>query len=161
MRSSDDPPLFAVDAPQRRRTCRCLCLLQRDAERAGARGGQLVREPARRRLGRRRTQLANHGIGIDFESTHYGQGLSHGAGSDDFEYAGRLDSLLHVDTEKAGAWQGGSLRVHAQYRFGDAPANRGGVLLPVNTGVVLPLGEAEEIVASSVFLTNVSPSTPP
>lgn len=100
-----------------------------------------------------RTTLAEHGLTFDLESTHFYQGMPAGDGNDDFEYGGRVDAFFNVDTGKLGLWEGGGLHTHAEYRYGNLPAFRGGALWPVNTGAILPLGAADEIVATSIFLT--------
>jgi porin len=66
-----------------------------------------------------RTGLNERGVTVDVESTHYYQGPLSGSGSDDFEYAGRLDALVNFDTGKLGLWEGGVLRTHTEYRYGD------------------------------------------
>ncbi len=100
-----------------------------------------------------RTQLAERGLSLDLEYTQFYQGLLSGDGNDDWEFAGRVDAFFNVDTEKLGLWQGGGLRTHTEYRYGSLPGFRGGALWPVNTGATLPLGGGDQIVASSIFLT--------
>jgi porin len=66
---------------------------------------------------------------------------------------GRADGFLNLDTAKLGLWLGGGLNTHFEWRSGDVAAYRGGALWPVNSGAALPLGDPEEIVASSIYLT--------
>ena len=100
-----------------------------------------------------RSTLAAHGIGFDLESTHFYQGMFSGTGRDDFDYGGRLDAFFNADTGKLGLWDGGGLRTHLEYRYGGLGGFRGGALWPTHTGGVLPLSAADEIVASSLYLT--------
>ncbi len=100
-----------------------------------------------------RSQLAERGLSLDLEYTQFYQGLLSGDGNDDWDFGGRVDAFFNVDTGKLGLWQGGGLRTHAEYRYGDLRGRQGGALWPVNTGATLPLGAGEQIVASSIYLT--------
>lgn len=100
-----------------------------------------------------RTDLAGRGVTLDFFSTGFYQGMFEGTGEKDFDLGGRFDALIHFDTGKLGLWQGGGLHTHIESNFGSAPAWYGGSLWPSNTGLVLPLGEHERLVASSLYLS--------
>jgi porin len=100
-----------------------------------------------------RDTLARHGVVIDLSWTEFYQGTQSGDGYDDFEFGGRADALIHFDTGKLGLWEGGGFHTHIESRFGDAPGSRGGALWPVNTGLVLPVGEYESVVASSLYFS--------
>lgn len=100
-----------------------------------------------------RSSLLAHGISFDLESTHFYQGLFGGSGNQDFDYGGRVDAFLNLDTGKLGLWEGGGIRTHVEYRYGDLAGSRGGALWPVNSGSVLPLGVEDELVATSIYLT--------
>lgn len=100
-----------------------------------------------------RDKLADHGLVMDLSWTEFYQGTLSGDGYDDFEFGGRADALFHIDTGKLGLWDGGGFHAHIESRFGDAPAFRGGALWPVNTGLALPIGEYESVVASSLYFT--------
>lgn len=115
-----------------------------------------VRSPFYDRLtgdwGGARTTLAERGITVDFDSTLFYQGLISGEGGNDFEYAGRLDALVNFDTGKLGLWEGGVIRTHTEYRYGDLDPNLGGTLLATNAGLILPTGEHEEVILTSLHL---------
>lgn len=100
-----------------------------------------------------RRSLAEQGLSLDLEHTQFYQGLLSGDGYDDWDLGGRVDAFFNIDTGKFGLWQGGGLRTHSEYRYGDLRGRQGGALWPVNTGTVLPLGAADQIVASSIYLT--------
>lgn len=105
--------------------------------------------------------LASRGIDFDLSTTAYYAGLLAGTGDQDFEWGGRADAFLKVDTAKAGLWEGGGIHVHAESRFGEPayrPAPRSGGLWPPNTGVALPLGHPEQVVASSIYYSHRFPS---
>jgi porin len=99
-----------------------------------------------------RTSLAGRGITLDFDWTNYYQGLLQGEGSKAFEYGGRVDALLNFDTGKLGLWEGGVLRTHTEYRYGDLSSNLGGVLMGTNAGLVLPTGGKDDVIVTSIHL---------
>lgn len=99
-----------------------------------------------------RATLAERGINVDLDSTLFYQGLVSGEGEKDFEYAGRVDALVDFDTGKLGLWDGGVIRTHTEYRYGDLNPNLGGTLLATNAGLILPSGEHEEVVLTSLHL---------
>ena len=101
-----------------------------------------------------REHLANRGFVTDLSWTGFYQGMAAGDGNDDFESGSRLDALFHLDTGKLGLWDGGGFHVHLESRFGEAQAFRGGALLPVNTGMLVPIGESESVVASSLYYSH-------
>jgi porin len=100
-----------------------------------------------------RSRLAEQGVGLEMEYTALYQGLVSGDGDKTFEYGGKADVFLNLDSGKLGLWQGGGLRAHVEYRHGDAKPFTGGALLPVNSAVLTPIGADEE--ATSLFLTQV------
>ena len=100
-----------------------------------------------------RDRLMAKGVSFDLGFSEYYQGMFSGSGDDDFDWGGRADVLVNFDTEKLGLWKGGGLHTHLTYRFGDLPAFRGGALWPVSTGSILPLGEKDRVVASSIYLS--------
>jgi len=100
-----------------------------------------------------RSDLAAHGLTLDVESTHFYQGLLGGTGNKDFDYGGRVDAFFNVDTGKLGLWEGGGIRTHVEYRYGELGGSRGGALWPTNSSSVLPLGVEDELVATSIYLT--------
>jgi porin len=100
-----------------------------------------------------RTWLAERGVTVQLEFTEFYQGMISGSGNNDFKPVGRSDGFVNFDTGKLGLWSGGGLNTHLEYRSGDGTLFRGGSLLPTNTGAALPLSETEQLVASSVYLT--------
>ncbi len=100
-----------------------------------------------------RSFLADHGATLDLRHTSFYQGLASGTGNKDFEYGGKMDSFIDLDSGKMGLWEGGGIRSHFEYRHGDAPANRGGAIFAVNTALYWPVGTPEELVATSLYFT--------
>ncbi len=99
-----------------------------------------------------RTNAAAYGVTFELDSTHYFQGLLAGAGDRDVKYGGRLDSYLNLDSTKLGWWDGGVIRVHGEYFYGDLDSNLGGTVLPTNVGVKLPLSGGDQWEATSIHL---------
>jgi porin len=99
-----------------------------------------------------RTSLAERGVTFDVDWTNYYQGLVSGDGDKGFQYGGRADALLTVDTGRAGLWEGGALRTHTEYRYGSLGSSFGGALVPTNAGLVLPTGKPEDVVVTSIHL---------
>jgi len=114
--------------------------------------GFLQRETLTGNWGGLRDQLDEKGVKFDIEFTEYYQGMFSGTGYDDFDFGSRADTLIYFDTEKLGLWEGGIFNTHLTYRFGDLPAFRGGALWPVSSGSILPVGEEDRLVASSLYL---------
>lgn len=102
-----------------------------------------------------RSQLADSGVTFDLYFTQFLQGAAITSGSHEFNYGGRLDALIDFDTEKLGLWDGGSFNTHLELRYGSIPQfpSEQGVLLPVNTGTAVPLGNSGNLVASSLYLS--------
>jgi len=99
------------------------------------------------------TSLAGHGVDIDLQYTGITQGMLSGTGDEDFDFGGRADLLLGLDTGRLGLWKGGGFHFHVTQRHGDLPGSRGGALWPVNTAGVLPLDGLDNFVASSIYFT--------
>ncbi|HYN58680.1 MAG TPA: carbohydrate porin [Rubrivivax sp.] len=100
-----------------------------------------------------RGALGQQGMRFNFWVTGFYQDLLQGAGNDEGGFTGRADLLFDTDTGKLGRWQGGGFHVHATYRDGDLPGFRGGALFPVHTSGLLPLGGEDELVATSLYLS--------
>jgi porin len=106
-----------------------------------------------------RDTLADHGLTTELSTTGYYAGVFSGGGRNDAaDFGGRADAFLHFNTDKASLWQGGGFHIHAESRFGEAAdrnAPRSGGLWPPNAGIVLPLGDPDRVVASSIYYTHV------
>ena len=100
-----------------------------------------------------RSHLADHGVTLDLRYTSFYQGLASGTGDKDFEYGGKMDAFINLDSGKMGLWEGGGFHSHLEYSHGDAPANLGGAIFAVNTALFWPVGTPEELVATSLYFT--------
>lgn len=105
----------------------------------------------------RRASLADRGVVLDASTTGYYAGLLQGDGDKDFEWGGRSDALLHLNTARLGLWEGGGFHAHFESRYGesaDRTAPRSGGLWPPNTGVAVPLGNPDRVVTTSLFYSH-------
>ena len=100
-----------------------------------------------------RSSLAERGVTLDFRYTSFYQGLVSGTGKEDFEYGGKVDAFINLDSSKMGLWEGGGFRSHLEYSHGDLETNLGGALFATNTAMYWPVGMPEELVATSLYFT--------
>lgn len=97
-----------------------------------------------------RSELADAGVDLDFRYTAFYQGLASGSGDTGYEYGGKMDAFIDMDTHKVGFWKGGQFRLHLEYSHGDASANIGGAIFSVNTALYWPVDTPNELVATSL-----------
>ncbi|MCE9608225.1 MAG: carbohydrate porin [Planctomycetia bacterium] len=71
--------------------------------------------------------------------TQYYQGVAAGGLARRFEYGGRGDYLLDLDSEKMGLWQGGKLDLRGETRLGTDCNGIDGSFAPSNFAMALPL----------------------
>ena len=100
-----------------------------------------------------RSRLERKGVTLDAELTQFYQGLVSGTRPGNFDYSGRLDALLTLDTGKLGLWKGGGLHSHLEYRFGDDTAAWGGSFFINNTAIDVPSVEGNTLEATSLYLS--------
>ena len=104
--------------------------------------------------GGERSILADHGITLDPRYTAFYQGLASGTGDTGYEYGGKIDALIAMNTSKMGFWDDGRFFMHLEYSHGDAPANLGGAIFSVNTALYWPVDTPNELVATSLNYTH-------
>lgn len=97
--------------------------------------------------------MAEKGVTLDFRHTSFYQGLASGTGDEDFDYGGKLDAFINLDSSKMGLWEGGVFRSHLEYSHGDLATNLGGALFATNTALYWPVDTPEELVATSLYFT--------
>lgn len=76
--------------------------------------------------------MAEQGIAYDVDATQFYQGVTSGGAEQTFEYGGKVDQFLILDSGKLGLWPGTTMAMHVETRFGQdvnfdavgfAPAN--------------------------------------
>ncbi len=100
-----------------------------------------------------RSSLADNGVSLDLRYTSFYQGLASGTGDKGYEYGGKMDAFINLDSSKLGLWEGGGFRSHLEYSHGNAPANLGGAIFAVNTALYWPVDTPDELVATSLYFT--------
>ncbi|HTN69660.1 MAG TPA: carbohydrate porin [Methylomirabilota bacterium] len=86
-----------------------------------------------------RNQLADKGVTFDLSITQVGQGVVNGGKSGVWEYGGRGDTVMNVDSGKLGWWPGGFLNFELEGNWASSVNAKTGSLMPVNTNQMFPL----------------------
>jgi porin len=92
-----------------------------------------------------RNTLAAKGVTLDLTVTQTEQGVVGGGKSSSWEYGGRGQLTLRVDTGKLGLWPGGFLTMEAEGNFGHAVNPYTGALMPVNENQIYPVPGRDDI----------------
>ena len=85
-----------------------------------------------------RNDLAQKGVTFDLSLTQIYQGIVDGGKKKLWEYGGRGDLNIHVDTGKLGLWPGGFLAVEVEGNFNTSVNGYTGALMPVNNSQMFP-----------------------
>ncbi len=86
-----------------------------------------------------RNQLAEKGITFDVNVTQIGQGVVAGGKSGQWQYGGRGDIILNLDSQKLGLWPGAFLNLEAEGNWASSVNPNTGALMPVNSSQTFPL----------------------
>lgn len=86
-----------------------------------------------------RNDLAKKGITFDIYATQTYQGVTSGGKTHDWQYSGRGDITLSVDTGKLGMWAGGFLTIEAEGNWGKDVNLNTGSLIPVDENHLFPI----------------------
>ena len=85
-----------------------------------------------------RNQLAEKGVTLDLSVTQIGQGVVRGGKSGAWQYGGRGDIILNLDSQKLGLWPGAFLNLEAEGNWASAINGNTGALMPVNNSQTVP-----------------------
>jgi porin len=86
-----------------------------------------------------RTYLADHGIDLEFTLAQFGQWVTSGGVNTNGAYGGKIDYRFNFDMSKLGLWDGFSISMHAESRFGGDILRDAGLLTFPNTPLLFPL----------------------
>src|SRR5499433_3376116 len=86
-----------------------------------------------------RNEWAQKGVTIDLNVTQIGQGVVNGGKSSAWQYGGRGDLTINLDSQKLGLWPGGFFNLELEGNWASAVNSSTGALMPVNTSQTLPL----------------------
>jgi porin len=90
-----------------------------------------------------RNDLARRGVTFDMSVTQTAQGVVDGGKRSTWEYGGRGNLTLKMDSGKMGLWPGGFLTVELEGNWGEGANRHTGSLMPVNTNQVFPVALEE------------------
>lgn len=82
--------------------------------------------------------LAEQGIVYNVAGTQFYQGVTSGGAEQTFEYGGKVDQFLVLDSGKLGLWQGMTMAMHAETRFGQDVNLDAVGFAPVNVAMLYP-----------------------
>src|SRR5215475_14340522 len=85
-----------------------------------------------------RNEWAQKGVTIDLNATQIGQGVVNGGKSGAWQYGGRGDLTINVDSQKLGLWPGGFFNLELEGNWARSVNPNTGALMPVNTNQILP-----------------------
>ena len=85
-----------------------------------------------------RNQLAEKGVTLDLSVTQIGQGVVGGGKSGVWQYGGRGDIIMNIDSQKLGLWPGAFLNLEAEGNWASAVNGNTGALMPVNSSQIVP-----------------------
>src|SRR5215470_16238090 len=85
-----------------------------------------------------RNEWAQKGVTIDLNVTQIGQGVVNGGKSSAWQYGGRGDLTINLDSQKLGLWPGGFFNLELEGNWARSVNRNTGALMPVNTNQILP-----------------------
>jgi porin len=101
----------------------------------------------------RRSRLEESGITLDVSTTQFYQGVTAGGLEQGFRYGGRNDYFLNLDGEKLGLWNGASVTLHGETRYGDSVNSLAGTLSAPNLLLALPQRDGTVTALTGVTFT--------
>lgn len=84
------------------------------------------------------TEMKESGITYNGDLVQFYQGVSSGGIEQEFEYGGKVDQFLTLDGTKLGVWDGMTMIMHVETRFGDDVNRQAVGLAPVNVAMLYP-----------------------
>ncbi|QDU89839.1 Carbohydrate-selective porin, OprB family [Pirellulimonas nuda] len=82
--------------------------------------------------------MAAHGVTYLGQATQFYQGVASGGAEQTFDYGGKIDQFLILDSTKLGLWEGTTMTMHAETRFGEDVNFDAVGLAPVNGAMLYP-----------------------
>jgi porin len=99
-----------------------------------------------------RNRWPRKGVTLDLSVTQIGQGVVGGGKSGAWQYGGRGDIILNLDSQKLGLWPGAFLNLEAEGNWASAVNANTGALMPVNSSQTVPLpGENFDLVSLNFY----------
>jgi porin len=85
-----------------------------------------------------RNEWAAKGVTIDLNITQVGQGVVNGGKSSAWQYGGRGDLTINVDSQKLGLWPGGFFNLELEGNWASSVNSSTGALMAVNSNQIYP-----------------------
>jgi porin len=82
--------------------------------------------------------MAAQGVVYDVAATQFYQGVTSGGQEQEFEYGGKVDQFLILDSDKLGLWRGMTMTMHVETRFGQDVNFDAVGLAPANVAMLYP-----------------------
>jgi porin len=92
-----------------------------------------------------RNDLANKGLTFDMSLTQTGMSVVSGGRKQGWEYAGRGNLTIHMDTQKMGLWPGGFFKVEVEGNYNKSINLDPGAITPVNFNQMFPTAGSQEV----------------
>jgi porin len=92
-----------------------------------------------------RKDLAAKGVTFDMNLAQITQGVVHGGKDMSWQYGGRGNLTVNVDTQKLGLWPGGFFTAEFEGNFNDSVNGKTGALVPVNTNQLFPMPTGDNL----------------
>jgi porin len=99
-----------------------------------------------------RSDLAKHGISLDFRLSQFNQSVTSGGVNTNNAYGGKFDYFLNVDAEKLGLTKGLRMIMHAETQFGNSINGDAGAFAFPNTSMIYPLPGYRGTAITGLFL---------
>jgi porin len=90
-----------------------------------------------------RPLLDERGLSIYVSSTQFEQGVAAGGLRQAFRWGGKFDMLAHLQSDKLGLWEGGTLDLFAESRLGQSVDGFAGVFSPTNLAMFFPVPDQD------------------
>ncbi|MBI5632795.1 MAG: carbohydrate porin [Nitrospirae bacterium] len=104
-----------------------------------------------------RNDWAKKGVIFDMNLTQTGMSVVSGGKQQGWEYAGRGNLTLNIDSQKLGLWPGGFLTVEVEGNYNRSVNLDSGALMPANTNQLFPMpGDQELNIPAVTFMQFLS-----
>ena len=90
-----------------------------------------------------RPSLEERGLSFYVSSTQFEQGVAAGGLRQAFRWGGKFDMLAHLDSDKLGLWDGGTLDLFAESRLGQSVDGFAGAFSPTNLAMFFPVPDQQ------------------
>ena len=92
-----------------------------------------------------RNDWAAKGVTFDMNLTQTGMSVVSGGTHHGWEYSGRGDLTLNIDTQKLGLWPGGHITVEVEGNYNRSINLEAGTMMPVNTNQLFPTTGSDQL----------------